>query len=75
MSERYIRADGEPVRHASKQKCEGEAHSNVYIDNCMLCSPNWGEYYACPACLHKLSKKGECRIEDCLSYGERFKTT
>ncbi len=23
-------------------KCEGEAHSNAYIDNCMQCAPRWG---------------------------------
>lgn len=22
--------------------CNGEAHSNGYIDNCMLCAPRWG---------------------------------
>lgn len=22
--------------------CPGEAHSNPYIDNCMLCAPRWG---------------------------------
>lgn len=23
--------------------CPGEAHSNPYIDNCMICAPRWGE--------------------------------
>ncbi len=23
--------------------CPGEAHSNPYIDNCMLCAPRWGQ--------------------------------
>lgn len=23
-------------------KCEGEAHSNPFIDNCMTCAPRWG---------------------------------
>lgn len=23
-------------------KCEGEAHSNAYIDHCSLCMPRWG---------------------------------
>ena len=23
--------------------CPGEAHSNLYIDNCMLCMPRWGQ--------------------------------
>jgi hypothetical protein len=22
--------------------CEGEAHSNAFIDNCSLCAPRWG---------------------------------
>lgn len=22
--------------------CNGEAHSNPYIDNCMVCAPRWG---------------------------------
>lgn len=24
--------------------CPGEAHSNPFIDNCMVCMPNWGHY-------------------------------
>lgn len=24
------------------QPCEGEAHSNAHIDNCMRCAPRWG---------------------------------
>ena len=23
-------------------KCHGEAHSNPFIDHCMLCAPRWG---------------------------------
>ncbi len=23
--------------------CPGEAHSNPYIDNCMVCAPRWGQ--------------------------------
>jgi hypothetical protein len=23
-------------------KCNGEAHSNPFIDNCMVCMPRWG---------------------------------
>ncbi len=22
--------------------CDGEAHSNAFIDNCMICAPLWG---------------------------------
>lgn len=22
--------------------CTGEAHSNAFIDNCMVCAPRWG---------------------------------
>jgi len=24
------------------EQCEGEAHSNAFIDNCMCCAPRWG---------------------------------
>jgi len=24
------------------KRCEGEAHSNAFIDNCMVCAPRWG---------------------------------
>lgn len=24
------------------EECHGEAHSNAYIDNCMVCAPEWG---------------------------------
>lgn len=24
------------------ERCEGEAHSNAYIDNCHTCAPRWG---------------------------------
>ena len=27
---------------APLQKCNGEAHSNGFIDNCGRCSPRWG---------------------------------
>src|ERR1700722_7957428 len=29
--------DIDPIR-----KCEGEAHANPFIDNCMVCAPRWG---------------------------------
>lgn len=25
-------------------KCNGEAHSNPFIDNCGVCLPHWGKY-------------------------------
>jgi hypothetical protein len=25
------------------KKCTGEAHSNAFIDNCMMCAPRWGK--------------------------------
>lgn len=40
-------------------KCTGEAHSNPYIDNCMICAPYWEEYPTCSACGSKLPKKQE----------------
>ena len=24
------------------ERCDGEAHSNAFIDNCMRCAPRWG---------------------------------
>ena len=27
------------------KECDGEAHSNPYIDNCMSCLPNWGKVW------------------------------
>ena len=24
------------------ERCTGEAHSNAFIDNCMVCAPRWG---------------------------------
>ncbi len=27
---------------AGDVKCPGDAHSNPYIDNCMICAPRWG---------------------------------
>lgn len=38
-------------------KCQGEAHSNPYIDNCSRCMPYWGEYPVCPVHDKKLSEK------------------
>jgi len=25
--------------------CDGEAHSNAYIDHCGVCAPNWGKVW------------------------------
>lgn len=37
------RAKGKPARRGFVLiECEGEAHSNPYIDNCMMCAPRWG---------------------------------
>lgn len=27
---------------APLEVCTGEAHSNAFIDNCMVCAPRWG---------------------------------
>lgn len=61
-----------PRRPASVIKCTGEAHSNMYIDNCMVCAPRWGEYYSCPACTGKLDTKMICRNPECVAGGEKF---
>ena len=26
------------------EKCTGDAHSNPFIDHCMVCLPHWGSY-------------------------------
>ena len=41
-------------------KCQGEAHSNPYIDHCGICMPFWGEYPVCPIDKTRLIKKGYC---------------
>ena len=39
--------------------CTGDAHSNVHIDNCMICLwHNWGKIYTCPTCESPLKKRG-----------------
>lgn len=46
-------------------KCNGEAHSNPYIDNCGSCMPFWGKFPICPSRRHdtlNLTEKGYCRI-------------
>lgn len=32
-----------PREEAGLVECPGEAHSNPFIDNCMLCAPRWGQ--------------------------------
>ena len=32
-----------PRVEAGLVPCTGEAHSNAFIDNCMICAPRWGE--------------------------------
>ena len=32
-----------PRVEAGLVPCPGEAHSNAFIDNCMVCAPNWGQ--------------------------------
>lgn len=52
-------------RKCAWNECKGEAHSNIFIDNCMSCMPYWGRYPACPECKKGLKVKrgrvtGEC---------------
>lgn len=35
-------------------KCIGEAHSNPYIDHCMICMPYWENYVVCIQCGYKV---------------------
>lgn len=30
--------------------CDGEAHSNPWIDHCMVCIPHWGFTLHCASC-------------------------
>lgn len=47
---------GKPETY-SVQKCTGEAHSNPYIDHCMVCAPEWGIVVSITEI--KILKKGE----------------
>jgi hypothetical protein len=46
---RIVRDDGTEIREYQREKtgrlvpCDGEAHKNPHIDNCMVCAPRWGE--------------------------------
>jgi hypothetical protein len=35
-------------------ECIGEAHSNPFIDHCMVCLPYWATYPTCPFCGYKV---------------------
>lgn len=67
------------MRTAVLKRCEGEAHSNAFIDNCSICMPSWGSYWTCPDCEGKLaytkrSNVKACQNETCSSVGQRFST-
>lgn len=48
-------------------KCKGEAHTNPYIDNCLICMPYWEKYPSCPYCKGvDITEKGKCR--NCKKY-------
>ena len=32
-----------PREETGLEPCPGEAHTNPFIDNCMICAPRWGE--------------------------------
>ena len=50
------------MKGAEWNACDGEAHSNCFIDNCMQCAPHWGVYPICPVdkCRLKSGKIGKC---------------
>lgn len=50
-----------PIPVAIWKECNGEAHSNPYIDNCMVCLPYWGKYPVCPIHDTKLHETGYCK--------------
>jgi hypothetical protein len=42
-------------------KCNGEAHSTPWIDNCWSCAPYWEQIPLCPMDGKKLLNSGYCR--------------
>lgn len=60
------------TRTANWVLCTGEAHSNAYIDNCMLCSPFWRQYPTCTSCGFKLKRTPKfyrCKNKACTDNG------
>jgi hypothetical protein len=53
------------MRNCAWKACEGEAHSNAFIDNCMICLPNWGQYPVCPDCGTRLRVKSGAKTGFC----------
>lgn len=49
------------MKKAIYVQCTGEAHSNLYIDNCASCMPYWERYPTCPDDGTKLLESGYCR--------------
>lgn len=47
--------------YAIYRDCNGEAHDNPNIDNCMVCLPFWGRYPVCPTDGGKLAESGFCK--------------
>lgn len=60
------------MEKAEYKKCTGEAHSNPYIDNCMICMPFWESYPICPMHKIKLTSAGFCKT--CRKFYEMDKT-
>lgn len=46
------------------KECQGEAHSNPFIDNCMECLPYWHHYPTCPDCGWKVRQTAKMYICD-----------
>jgi hypothetical protein len=38
----YLAYDVDGKRVGMLAECNGDAHSNAFIDNCMCCAPRWG---------------------------------
>ena len=53
-------------------ECTGEAHSNPYIDHCMMCAPRWGQREILVpkpgACAHKF-KEFRFGVKQCTECG------
>lgn len=52
------------------KRCSGEAHTNPYIDHCMICFPWWDAYPYCTGCRRKLRETKKFYI--CPGCGTRW---
>lgn len=53
------------AKEAGLVPCIGEAHSNAYIDNCLLCAPKWGQMMS-----YEKVPLAECKPGFAVSYND-----